>query len=115
MNRSGPVSINYVFPEIGDHTVEWVGRRYMLLKADGNYKIEIYQAASEYVDTESADYVLLDGLECMPFATLVCENSGQITGKLLTDNEEIKYLSLDEARCELTKKWTRIHRLEPGD
>ena len=36
---------SYVFPETGDHTIEWIGRRYMLLKADGNYKMEIYQGA----------------------------------------------------------------------
>ena len=106
---------SYVFPETGDHTIEWLGRRYMLLKADGNYKIELYQAASEYVDTDSVDYVMLDGLECMPFATLTCEKAGKVKGSLIGDNIEINYSSLDDARCGLIKEWTRLCRLMPAD
>ena len=60
--------MNYVFPETGDHTIEWIGRRFMLLKADGIYKIELWQAADVFVETGAVDYILLDGLECMPFA-----------------------------------------------
>ena len=115
MSRPSPISVNYVFPETGDHTVEWIGRRYMLLKADGTYKIEIYQAASEYVNTDSVDYVMLDGLECMPFATLTCEKAGKVKGALIADNIEIVYSSLDDARCGLIKEWARLSRMMPTD
>jgi len=113
--KTGFKKWNYVFPETGDHTIEWLGRRYMLLKADGNYKIELYQAASEYVDTDSADYVMLDGLECMPFAMLTCEKAGKVKGSLIANDIEINYSSLSDARCGLIEEWTRLRRMMPAD
>ena len=100
--------MHYVFPETGDHTIEWIGRRYMLLKADGIYKIELWQAADVFVETDAVDYVLLDGLECMPFATLLQQNKGRIAGKLIVDNDEEVYRSLEEAKRELIKKWRGV-------
>ena len=115
MSRPCTINVSYVFPETGDHTIEWIGRRYMLLKADGTYKIELYQATSEYVNTDSVDYVMLDGLECMPFATLTCEKAGKVKGALIADNIEIDYSSLDDARCGLIKEWTRLRRMMPAN
>ena len=87
----------------------------MLLKADGNYKIEIYQEAFEHVNTDSVDYVMLDGLECIPFATLICEKAGKVKGSLIADDIEINYSSLSDARRGLIEEWTRLRRMMPAD
>jgi len=107
--------LRYVFPEVGDHTIEWIGKRYMLIKTDGVYKIEFYQAAGEFIDNNAVDYILLDGDECMPFAVLNNENQGKVRGKLLATNITISYLSLDDARRGLVKEWGHLRRRAAAD
>ena len=106
--------MNYVFPETGDHTIDWIGRRYMLLKADGIYKIELWQAADVFVETDAVDYILLDGLECMPFATLLQHRTGEIAGKLIADDIEKIYPSLEEAKRKLIKRWGSVQAKQLG-
>lgn len=57
---------SYVFPEIGDHKIAYLGRRYMLIEATGKFPIELYQGSFDSIDLKSCDLILLDGKECCP-------------------------------------------------
>jgi hypothetical protein len=70
-SREKPI---YVFPEIGDHEIAYLGRRNMLIKSTGTTAIELHQGSFEVVDLSACDYVLLDGNECCPIATLKYES-----------------------------------------
>ena len=73
----------YVFPDIGDHEIEYLGRRFMVIKSIGEDPIEFYQGSLDSIDLSECDYVLLDGKDCCPIATFKLINNGQIFGRLL--------------------------------
>ena len=79
-SREKPI---YVFPEIGDHEIAYLGRRYMLIKSTGTSPIELHQGSFEVVDLSACDYVLLDGVGCCPAATLKCRADGVLVGALI--------------------------------
>lgn len=100
----------YVFPEIGDHTIAYLGRRYMLINTDGKYPIEHYQGSDEYVDLNLADYILLDGYDCVPFTTLVSKEGGEIEGELIGYENKQVYSSIKVAIKRLIKDRARIQK-----
>ena len=79
-SREKPI---YVFPEIGDHEIAYLGRRYMLIKSTGTTAIELHQGSFEVIDLSACDYVLLDGVGCCPVATLKCRADGVLVGTLI--------------------------------
>ena len=79
-SREKPI---YVFPEIGDHEIAYLARRYMLIKSAGTSAIELHQGSFEVVDLGACDYVLLDGVGCCPVATLKCRADGILVGTLI--------------------------------
>ena len=75
--------INYVFPEIGDHKIKYLGRRYMVIEAKGKSSIELYQGSFDSIDLKSCDLILLDGKEVCPIATFNYESDDKLIGKLV--------------------------------
>ena len=73
----------YVFPDIGDHEIEYLGRRFMVIKSIGEDPIEFYQGALDFIDLSDCDFILLDGKDCCPIATFKLATNGQIFGRLL--------------------------------
>ena len=79
-SREKPI---YVFPDVGDHEIAYLGRRYMLIKSAGTSAIELHQGSFEVVDLDACDYILLDGVECCPIATFKCPTDGVFIGTLI--------------------------------
>jgi len=79
-SREKPI---YVFPEIGDHEIAYLSRRYMLIKSTGTTAIELHQGSFEVVDLSACDYILLDGVGCCPVATLKRRADGVLVGTLI--------------------------------
>jgi len=79
-SREKPI---YVFPEIGDHEIAHLGRRYMLIMSTGTTAIELHQGSFEVVDLSACDYILLDGVGCCPVATLKRRADGVLVGTLI--------------------------------
>ena len=100
-SREKPI---YVFPEIGDHEIAYLGRRYMLIKSTGTTEIELHQGSSEVVDLTACDYVLFDGKECCPIATLKYENDEDLVGTLIDWSHGEKFASIADAIRGMTKK-----------
>ena len=74
---------SYVFPEIGDHKIAYLGRRYMVIEATGKFPIELYQGSFDSIDLKSCDLILLDGKDCCPIATFKFEADDKLIGKLV--------------------------------
>ena len=72
-----------MFPEIGDHKIAYLGRRYMAIEAKGKFPIELYQGSFDSIDLKSCDLILLDGKDCCPIATINYEPEKKVTGKLV--------------------------------
>ena len=73
----------YVFPDIGDHEIEYLGRRFMVIKSIGEDPIELYQGSFDSIDLSECDFILLDGKDCCPIATFQLVTNGQIFGRLV--------------------------------
>jgi len=74
---------SYVFPEIGDHKIAYLGRRYMVIESKGKTNIELYQGSFDSIDLKSCDLILLDGKDCCPIATFKFEADDKLTGNLV--------------------------------
>ena len=72
-----------MFPEIGDHKIAYLGRRYMVIEAKGKAAIELYQGSFDSIDLKSCDLILLDGKDCCPIATFNYEPDDKLIGKLV--------------------------------
>ena len=75
--------ISYVFPEIGDHKIAYLGRRYMVIEAKGKANIELYQGSFDSIDLKSCDLILLDGKDVCPIATFNYAPEDKLIGKLV--------------------------------
>lgn len=95
--------IRYVFPEFGDHKMTYLGRRYMLIQTSGKFSVPFYQGAIESIDPGSCDFILLDGKECCPIATLQRESDGTLIGTLIGWRLGERYGSVSEAIRALAK------------
>ena len=73
----------YVFPDIGDHEIAYLGRRFMVIKSIGKDPIDFYQGSSDSINLAECDYVLIDGKDCCPIATFKNVTNGQIFGRLV--------------------------------
>ena len=93
----------FIFPEIGDHEITYLGRRYMMIRSKGNFPIEIHQGSIVLIDLESCDLILLDGTDCCPIATLRYQNENKLIGKLLGSTITESFLSIPEAVRGLAK------------
>lgn len=94
----------YVFPEIGDHDIAYLGRRYMLIKAAGKFEIILYQGSHESIGLNTCDFILLDGKNCCPIATLKINADAKLIGKLVGWLAGEIYDSIPEAVRGLAKK-----------
>lgn len=74
-------TFKYIFPDIGDHDIEYFGRRYMLINSKGKKPISMYQGSFEEIDLKTCDYILLDGKSCCPIAKLIKNKNGSVTGR----------------------------------
>ena len=72
-----------MFPEIGDHKITYLGRRYMVIESKGKANIELYQGSFDSIDLKSCDLILLDGKDCCPIATFNYETGNKLTCKLI--------------------------------
>lgn len=93
-SREKPI---YVFPEIGDHEIAYLGRRYMLIKSTGTSPIELHQGSFEVVDLTDCDFILLDGVGCCPVATLKCRADGVLVGTLIGWKSGNEFASIVDA------------------
>ena len=93
-SREKPI---YVFPEIGDHEIAYLGKRYMLIKSTGRSAIDLHQGSFEVVDLSACDYVLLDGVGCCPVATLKCRADGVLVGALIGRKLGKEFASIADA------------------
>jgi hypothetical protein len=96
--------IQYVFPDIGDHEIAYLGRRYMLINSKGHSPIELHQGSFDSIDLDSCDLILLDGKECCPIATLTFGNNKLLSGNLLGRTNKENYRSIVEAIKGLAKQ-----------
>jgi hypothetical protein len=100
--------ISYVFPEIGDHKIAYLGRRYMVIEAKGKSPIELYQGSFNSIDVKSCDLILLDGKEGCPIATFNYEPEDKVTGKLVGWSFPETFSDLHTGIREMTKKNERF-------
>jgi len=96
--------IQYVFPDIGDHEIVYLGKRYMLINSKGHSPIELYQGSFDSIDLDSCNLILLDGKECCPIATLTFGNNKSLSGNLLGRTNKENYKSIVEAIKGLAKQ-----------
>ena len=94
----------YVFPDIGDHEIEYRGRRFMVIKSVGEDPIDFYQGSVDSIDLNECDFVLLDGKDCCPIATFKLVGNGQIFGRLLGGSWGKNFSTIPEAVKEMAKK-----------
>lgn len=94
----------YVFPDIGDHEIEYLGRRFMVIKSIGEDPIEFYQGSFKSIDLSECDFILLDGKECCPIATFKLATNGQIFGRLVGRSWGENFSTIPEAVKGMAKK-----------
>ena len=102
--------IAYVFPEIGDHKIAYLGRRYAVIEAKGKFPIEIYQGSFESIDLKSCDLILLDGKEICPIATFKYEADDKLTGSLVGWRFPEIFSDMRTGVREMAKKNERFRR-----
>jgi hypothetical protein len=100
--------ISYVFPEIGDHKIAYLGRRYMVIEAKGESPIKLYEGSFNSIDVKSCDLILLDGKEGCPIATFNYEPEDKVTGKLVGWSFPETFSDLRTGIREMTKKSERF-------
>jgi hypothetical protein len=96
--------IVFVFPEIGDHEIAYLGRRYMVIRSKGQFPIETYHGSNAFIDLEACDLILLDGIDCCPIATLKFQTENNLIGNIVGWTTTESYLSIAEAVKGLAKK-----------
>ena len=94
----------YVFPDIGDHEIVYLGRRYMLIKTEGVTPIYLNKGSLKAVDLKKFDLIFLDGKIGRPIATLKYEAKDKILGTLVGSKYPDHYSSIPVAIKELIKK-----------
>lgn len=94
----------YVFPDIGDHEIEYLGRRFMVIKSIGQDPIEFYQGSFDFIELSECDFILLDGKDCCPIATFKLSTTGQIFGMLVGRTWGENFSSIQEAVKGMAKK-----------
>ena len=99
---------SYVFPEIGDHKIAYLGRRYMVIEAKGKAAIELYQGSFDSIDLKSCDLILLDGKDCCPIATFNYEPDDKLIGKLVGWSFPETFSDLHKGIQEMSKKNERF-------
>ena len=100
--------VSYVFPEIGDHKIAYLGRRYMVIESKGKFSIELYQGSFDSIDLKSCDLILLDGKDCCPIATFNYEPEDRLIGKLVGWSFPETFSDLRTGIREMTKKNERF-------
>jgi hypothetical protein len=96
--------VSYVFPEIGDHKIAYLGRRYMVIESKGKFSIELYQGSFDSIDLKSCDLILLDGKEVCPIATFNYAPDDRLIGKLVGWSFPETFSDLLTGIREMTKK-----------
>ena len=100
--------ISYVFPEIGDHKIIYLGRRYMVIEAKAKFPIGLYQGSVDSIDLKSCDLILLDGKEGCPIATFNYEPKNKLSGKLVGWSFPNEFSDLRTGIQEMAKKNERF-------
>ena len=100
--------ISYVFPEIGDHKIAYLGRRYMVIEAKGKSSIKLYQGSLDSIDLKSCDLILLDGKAGCPIATFNYETENKLNGKLVGWSFPETFSDLHTGIREMAKKNERF-------
>ena len=98
----------YVFPDIGDHKIEYLGRRFMVIKSIGEDPIELFQGSFDSIDLSECDFILLDGKDCCPIATFKLVTNGQISGRLVGWTWDENFSTIQEAVKGMAKKNQRF-------
>jgi len=101
--------IQYVFPDIGDHEIVYLGKRYMLINSKGHSPIELYQGSFDSIDLDSCNLILLDGKECCPIAIFQQISEKVFIGSLININYKNSFSSVREAvtgMAKLNRKYT---------
>jgi hypothetical protein len=96
--------VSYVFPEIGDHKIAYLGRRYMVIESKGKFSIELYKGSFDSIDLKSCDLILLDGKDCCPIATFNYESEDRLIGKLVGWSFPETFSDLSTGIREMAKK-----------
>jgi hypothetical protein len=94
----------FVFPEIGDHEVVYLGRRYKLIQAKGEFPIPICQGSNEIIDLKCCNLILLDGKESRPIATFKYESDNKLTGLLVGWDFPEEFSEIHDAVKKMAKK-----------
>jgi len=100
--------INYSFPEIGDHKITYLGRRFMVIEAKANFSIKIDQGSANVIDLNSCDLILLDGKLSRPIATFNYEPDNKLTGKLIGRTYHEKFEDLLIGIREMARDYERF-------
>jgi len=100
--------LKYVFPDIGDHEIEYIGRRFMVVRSHGKAPIDLYQGAADQIDLNACDFILLDGKECCPIATFKLHSDTEISARLVGSATDERFANLQDAIKGMASKHKRI-------
>jgi|GEM_PF-2044835 hypothetical protein len=77
--KSQPVksTARYVFPDIGDRTIAYLGRRFMATELTAQAPWDRTDDCSSEVTSKQFDHLLLDGIDCAEFAGLKKRTTGR--------------------------------------
>jgi hypothetical protein len=104
--KSQPVksTARYVFPDIGDRTIAYLGRRFMATELTAQAPWDRTDDCSSEVTSKQFDYLLLDGIDCAEFAGLKKLDDGSLLGSLLDIGGGAVFSSIREAVTTLAKE-----------
>jgi hypothetical protein len=94
----------YVFPDIGDRTTAYLGRRFMAIELTAEEPWERTDGSLSKITSKQFDYLLLDGILCAEFAGLKKLDDGSLLGSLLDIGGGTVFSSIREAITVLAKE-----------
>jgi hypothetical protein len=94
----------YVFPDIGDRTTAYLGRRFMAVELKAEEPWERSDGSLSKITSKQFDYLLLDGKHAAEFAGLKRLDDGSLLGSLLDIGVGTVFSSIREAITVLAKE-----------
>jgi len=94
----------YVFPDIGDRTTAYLGKRFMAVELTEHAPWERTDGGFPDITSTQFDYLLLDGKHAAEFAGLKRLDDGSLFGSLLDIGGGTVFSSIREAITALAKE-----------
>jgi hypothetical protein len=100
----------YVFPDIGDRTTAYLGKRFMAVELTEYAPWERTDGSLSKITSKQFDYLLLDGKHAAEFAGLKRLDDGSLLGSLLDIGGGTVFSSIREAITGLAKESAAYER-----